>query len=106
QRYHAQGAEAFDENEKGRAAISQKVQGLVDELKTFEPASVSDAAALIGAYGNVIDAISLSTFGDEQFAAKAANTDEALQQYTVGAVYYEMSGSLADASRDILDVGR
>ena len=91
---------------KGSASVKDQVKSIVDEFNTFQPASVSDAAALIGAYGNVIDAVSLSSFGEDQFNAKASSSDEALQQYTVGAVYYELAGTFADASRDVLDVGR
>ncbi len=104
--YLTQGADAFLAKVKGSASVKDQVKSIVDEFNTFQPASVSDAAALIGAYGNVIDAVSLSSFGEEQFNAKAANNDEALQQYTVGAVYYELAGTFADASRDVLDVGR
>ncbi len=104
--YLTQGADAFVAKVKGSQSVGDQVKGLVDEFKTFQPQSVSDAAALIGAYGNAIDAISLSQFGENQFNAKASSTEEALQQYTVGAVYYELSGTFADASRDILDVGR
>jgi len=104
--YLTQGAQAFLSKVKGSQSISGQIQALFDDFKTFQPATVSDAAALIAAYGDAIDAASLAQFGLAQFDAKASSNTEALQQYTVGAVYYELAGTFADASRDVLDVGR
>jgi hypothetical protein len=106
QLYLTQGADAFLSKVRGSQATTQKLKGLFDEFKTFQPGGVSDASALVAAYGDVIDAQSLVLFGEQQFNAKAANNDEALQQFTVGALYYEFAATLADAARDVLDVGR
>ncbi len=91
---------------KASATISDKVNALVDELKTFQPQSLSDAAALIAAYGQTVDAVTLSVFGQRQLDAKASTEDEAVSQAEVGALYYELAGTLVDSAHDVLDVGR
>ncbi len=101
-----QGAEAFASKIKGSLSISGQINGLVDSLKTVDPQTVSDAAALVSAYGDAIDAISLSTFGDSQLTAPAPTPEQVVQQATVGAVYYELAGTLAEAAHDSLEVGR
>ncbi len=102
----SQGVDAFVSKVKGSASISGQVNGLVDDLKTFQPKTVSDAGALVSAYGDAVDAVSLSSFGQQQLDAQADTEDEAVQQVTVGALYYELAGTLVDAARDVLDVGR
>jgi hypothetical protein len=99
-----QGADAFISRVRGSASVSGQVSGLVDELNTFQPQSVSDAGALVAAFANAIDAVSLSVFADNLLNAKASSQQEAAAQALEAAVYYELAGSIVDASRDILDV--
>jgi hypothetical protein len=100
------GVRPFVSKIKASASISGRINGLVDELKTFKPVSVSDAAALVAAYSAAVDAVTLSVFGQNQLDAKASSEQEAITQATLGAVFYEFAGSLVDAARDRLDVGR
>lgn len=101
-----QGLRAFVSRIKASESVSGQVSGLVDELKTFTPATVSDAGALIAAYGNAIDAVSFSLSGQSLLGASASTTEQAATQATLGAVYYDLAGTLVDASKDVLDVGR
>jgi hypothetical protein len=101
-----QGVRPFVSHIKASESISGQVTGLVDELKTFTPETVSDAGALISAYGNAIDAVSLSQFGQKLLDAPAATTEQAAEQVTEGAVYYDFAGTIVDAAKDVLDIGR
>jgi len=101
-----QGVRAFVSRIKASESVSGQVGGLVDELKTFTPATVSDAGALIAAYGNAIDAVSFSLSGQSLLGASASTAEQAATQATLGAVYYDLAGTLVEASKDVLDVGR
>src|SRR5262249_38831611 len=72
-----QGVDAFIAKIKASESISGAVSGLVDTLKTIQPKTVADAGALVGAYGNAVDAVSLSVFGDNLFNAKASSQQQA-----------------------------
>ncbi len=100
-----QGVSQFVSKIKASASISGRINGLVDELKTFQPASVSDAAALIAAYGSAVDAVTLSVFGQQQLD-RVRSSDNGIVQATLGALFYEFAGTLVDSPRDQLDVGR
>lgn len=103
-----QGVEAYVSNVRGSASISGEIQALVDELKTFTPKTVSDGAALISAYSYAVDAISLSDFADNVLtnAGNATDPAEVLRLATVGSLYYEFAGTLAEAAKDQFDIGR
>jgi hypothetical protein len=101
-----QGVQPFVAKVKASQSIQGQIDGLVDDLKTFQPATVSDAGALADAYSEAIDAVIFSVFGQNQLDAKVSTEQQAITQATVGAVYYELGGTLVDAARDILDVGR
>lgn len=106
--YFTQGVDAFVSQIQGSQQLSLKVEAAVDELKTFEPRTVADAAALIDAYSNVLDAVSLSTYGDNVLAqvSQAPDEDTAMSLAVMGALYYELAGTLVDASQDVFDVSR
>jgi len=103
-----QGAAAFGEQVQASAAISGRVEALVDELKAFRPKTVSDASTLVNAYSNAIDAISVSAFADDLIAAAVNETDPdaALENAILGAVYYELAGTLVDGTKDLFEVGK
>lgn len=101
-----QGVQPFVSQIESSQSIEGEVQGLVDELKTFTPETVSDSGALIAAYGTAVDAISSSSFGSQLLNAEASSDDEAVQNAVMGAVLYEIAGTLVEAARDLLDVGR
>ena len=101
-----QGVQPFVSQIESSQSIDGQVQGLVDELKTFTPSTVSDAGALIAAYGTAVDAISSSSFGAEMLKADTGTSEQAVQNAVMGAVLYEIAGTLVDAAKDLLDVGR
>ncbi len=106
--YFTQGVDAFVSQIQGSQQISLKVEGVVDGLKTFEPATVADAAALIDAYSNVLDAVSLSTYGDSMLGqvSQAPDEETAMTMALMGALYYEVAGALVDASEDLFGISR
>jgi hypothetical protein len=106
--YLTQGADAFLDQIGSSAAIKGRVQSLFDELKTYKPETVSDAAALIDTYSNAIDALSASTYADNILAQFQTATDEtsALQAAVLGALFHEIAGSQVAAAKDIFSVGR
>lgn len=103
-----QGIEAYASKVRASASISGQIQALVDDLKTFTPKTVSDGAALISAYSNAVDAISLSDFADSLLtdAGKATDPAEVAKLATEGSLYYEFAGSLGEAAKDQFDIGR
>jgi hypothetical protein len=101
-----QGVRPFVSRIKASQSVQGEVTGLVDTLKAFQPQTVSDAGALISAYGNAIDAVSLSTFADNLFNEKVSTETQAVSNAVEGALYYDIAGSLTDAANDILSVGQ
>jgi uncharacterized protein len=101
-----QGISAFVSRIKASASITAAVSGLVDELAKFTPATVSDAGAHIAAYGDAIDAVSFSQLGQRLLDAHASSSEQVATLVTEGAVYNDLAGTLLDASKDVLDVGR
>ena len=64
-----QGPDAFFSQVSSAQAVEGEVFALLDQLKTDEPATVSDASALMLAYANAFDALSSSQFASNQIAA-------------------------------------
>jgi hypothetical protein len=100
------GAPAFVTKIEGSNAIQGEISGLVDSLKTFTPKTVTDASALLAAYGNAIDAASLVQYAQYLFKAKAASESETVSQVAQGAIYYGLAGSLVEAGGDLLATGQ
>jgi hypothetical protein len=108
-----QGSDAFFSQVQASQAIQGEVFALLDQLKTDEPTTVSDASALMLAYANAFDALSTSQFATNQIdtlktevATGALTTDQALPQLIVPLVYFELSGGVVDLAKDVYDVGR
>ena len=108
-----QGPDAFFSQVSSSQATEGQVFALLDTLKTDDPATVSDASALMLAYANAFDALSSAQFAATQISsiqrAVAAGTltvDDAIPHLLVPLVYYELSGGVVDMARDVYDVGR
>jgi uncharacterized protein len=108
-----QGSDAFFSQVSSSQAIEGEVFALLDTLKTDEPATVSDASALMLAYANAFDALSSSQFAAGQIssiqravASGSLTVDDAIPHLLVPLVYYELSGGVVDMARDVYDVGR
>ncbi len=108
-----QGPDAFFSQVSSSKAVEGEVMALLDQLKTDEPATVSDASALMLAYANAFDALSSSQFASNQIANLQnavyngqITTDDAIPQLLVPLVYYELSGGVVDLAKDVYDVGR
>ncbi len=102
----AQGTGPFVSRIKASQSIGGEVTGLVAKLNGFKPQSVSDAGALISAYGDAVDALSLSTFADELFDAHVPTLQQAINDAAEGAIYFDVAGTLVDAAGDVLATGR
>ena len=108
-----QGPDAFFSQVSSAKAIEGQVFALLDQLKTDEPATVSDASALMLAYANAFDALSSSQFAANQIAglqdavySGAISIDDATPQLLVPLVYYKLSAGVVDLAQDVYDVGR
>jgi hypothetical protein len=108
-----QGPDAFFSQVSSSKAVEGEVMALLDQLKTDEPATVSDASALMLAYANAFDALSSSQFAANQITTLQnavsngqITTDDAIPQLLVPLVYYELSGGVVDLAKDVYDVGR
>ncbi len=106
--YLTQGVSKFEAQLQSSTAINGRVQSLFDELKTFTPSTVADAAALIDTYSQAIDALSLSDYATSilKNIRSASNDTEAVTIATEGALYHELAGTLVDSAQDIFAVGR
>jgi uncharacterized protein len=105
--YLTQGESAFYDAISSSTAISRRVEAQFDELKTFDPKTVSDAAALIDSYSSAIDALSLSSYADNVLSGLGSGSEE--DDFTtalLGALFYEIAGTLVESTGDVFDVGR
>jgi len=90
-----------------------KVDALIDVLKTFSPKSPSDASALMTAFANAIDALSLVSFADmeidEVVAGLTAGTltkDDAVAELVLPLVYNEFAAVQVESTKELFDAGR
>ncbi len=102
-----QGVRPFVTKIEASQSITGQINGLVDTLKTFQPKTVSDAGALAAAYGDAVDAVSLSAFAQNLLDSTAGESlDNQVAQVTEGAVFFEFAGTLVNEASDALDVSR
>jgi hypothetical protein len=103
-----EGFDPFVAQIRASAAIDQKVEALAGRLKNFRPKTVSDAATLINAYGNAVDAISVANYGSNLLdqASNASSEEELITSAVLGAVFYELAGTVVEGTKDIYEVGR
>ena len=101
-----QGAQPFVSRVQADRSIPKRVRVLVETLQADRPCSVNDAGTLIAAYGDAIDAMSLSRFAGGIFDAEVANPQLAIGDLAEGAIYRNVAGSLVDAGGDVLAAGR
>jgi hypothetical protein len=103
--YFTQGSDAFISQINSSAAIGGKVESFFNNLKSYNPKTLSEASGLIGAYGSAIDALALSDYANNLFTAgdQAATPDEAITLYTLGAVFLEIAGTYVDAAKELQD---
>ncbi len=106
--YLGKGRAAFLTQLKATVAIDDKVTALFESLKAFTPETVSDVGALSGAYGNAVDALSLSEYGDGLLASldKATSATEEAQLAVEGAFFKTLALSELNYAKDVFDVGR
>jgi len=102
----AQGTGPFVSRVTTGASINVQVAELVAKLNAFTPQSVSDAGALISAYSNAIDALSLSSIASGLFAAHVTDRQQAIDDAAEGAIYFDVASTLVDAAADVLGAGR
>ena len=83
---HGRSDRPEDPKEYSMTSWGEQVIALLDQLKTDEPATVSDASALMLAYANAFDALSSSQFAANQISALQnafytgdLTTDEAIE---------------------------
>jgi len=103
---------ALDLIDDSRVATG-KVDALIDVLKTFSPKSPSDASALMTAFANAIDALSLVSFADmeidEVVAGLTAGTltrDDAVAELVLPLVYNEFAAVQVESTKELFDAGR
>lgn len=97
----------------GASSAEDAAIALLDSLATFDPANISDAAALQFAYANVLDAYTLSVFAEntltpiqDAYNNGELTDEEAISELLVPLLYYEFSGAFVDYSRSVFEVGR
>ncbi len=106
--YGTKGRSAFFTQLNASVAINDNVQALFEELKAFKPDTLSDVSAIVGSYGEAIDALSLANYGDTILASlKNARTLEQEASIALqGAFFKEVAKSLVGLAKDVFDVGR
>ena len=101
----SRGAPAFVARVQASQPLASQIRDVVGRLGSFAPRSVSDADALMSAYRDAIDAMSLSTFSGRLFATPGS-TLQAINDVAEGAVYFFVAGTLAEAGGQLLAAGR
>lgn len=93
--------------------VNDKVIALMDNLKTFTPKSPSDATALMTAFANAIDALSLTSFAadkinlvKDRYSAGEITKDGAVSELIVPLLYNEFAAVQVDATKELFDAGR
>ncbi len=93
--------------------VINKMYALVDSLKTFAPKSPSDASALMTAFANAIDAVSLVNFAEDEITAVADQLDagtisseDAVSELLMPLVYNAFAAVQIDSTRELFDAGR
>lgn len=94
-------------------AIDTQVIAFLDNLKTYDPKSVSEAASLMNAYGGIFDAFSLSGIALNEIEAisTAFNDgslalDDAVAALTLPLIYLAIAGVQVEGTKALFDVGR
>lgn len=94
-------------------AIDTRVIAFLDNLKTYDPTTVSEAASLMNAYGGVFDAFSLSGMAlrglDDIIAAYNAgkiSLDDTVAGLTTPLIYLAAAGVQVEGTQALFDVGR
>lgn len=93
--------------------VEQKVMSLFDNLKTFEPKTPSDASALMTAFANSIDALSLNEFASTEIKAVVAkyeagdlSKNDLVSELIMPLLYNEFASVQVDATKELFDAGR
>lgn len=94
-------------------AIDTQVIAFLDNLKTYDPQTVSEAASLMNAYGGIFDAFSLSgiALGELKAISDAFNEGklelgDAVAALTLPLIYLSLAGVQVEATKALFDVGR
>lgn len=93
--------------------VYDKTVALIDNLKTFEPKSPSDASALMTAFANSIDALSLNDFAEQKissvkndFEAGSLSKSDAVTELLMPLIFNEFAAVQVDATKELFDAGR
>lgn len=93
--------------------VGGKVNALLDVLKTFAPRSPSDASALMTAFANAIDGLSLVNFAEDEIDAVVAalesgnmTRDDAVSELILPLVYNEFAAIQVESTKELFDAGR
>ena len=93
--------------------VNGKVMALLDVLKTFAPKSPSDASALMTAFANAIDGLSLVSFAEDEIDGVIADLtagkmtrDEAVSELILPLVYNEFAAVQVESTKELFDAGR
>jgi len=99
-----QGVAPFVSAVKTAAPVERALANVGKALDDVTPVTVTEAGALTAAYGNLVDAASLSKFAQRLFAATDLAGQPDLAQVLVGAIYTGLAGSLVEAANDLITV--
>jgi uncharacterized protein len=101
--YLTQGADPFISQIKSSASVQDKADAFFSSLENVRPKTLSEASALVDAYGNAIDALSLSGQASDYFNAAGEASDPAsvVTLLIEGAVIDEVAGTVIDAAKDL-----
>lgn len=93
--------------------VDGKVLALLDVLKTFAPKSPSDASALMTAFANAIDGLSLVNFAEKEIEEVVAalesgsmTRDDAVSELILPLVYNEFAAIQVESTKELFDAGR
>lgn len=108
------GVDALNQKLSAAETNATVVEAYLDTLGSYAPETITDAEALITAYGNTFDAYALSRYASNALSIliEDANngfysTIEQLAEASIWPILlFELAGGQVDAARAIFDVGR
>lgn len=83
-----------------------KLDLLLDQLQTIQPATIAEAGWLIDAFGSLVEGYAFCTLADRLLEAPAENDDKAHENVLAAASYYQLALLDIQLSHDALELGK
>lgn len=108
------GFPAFEAKVAAAATANAEFDAQIDSYGTYTPTNLTDAEALIAAYGTSFDALTLLTYANGQIqqlnanlaAGSYASPEQLAQDLILPLIFFEFARGQLQYSKDVFDIGR